>query len=170
MVQIHNLPYGSRWKEQYERVIRWYVRFTDIHNGKRYGEDFGYYYDEILVFFIFCHQLKDWIKKDTKISNDEVEQLITDNECLHFCADIANGTKHLELNNPRINSESDQYPRMKSVVLLDENTILPDGTFPLTGLRFRLSLDDGRQLEAFEIASNCLQIWKDFLIEKGLIE
>ena len=166
MTQIQNLPHGSCCIDHFKRLQRWYDRFEKIYTGERYGEQFDYYFDEILVFFIFCHHLKDWIIKDTSIESREVEKLINDNECLQFCADIANGTKHLEIDRSR----SRQNSSIKSYVILDESTILPDGTFPLVGLRFNLLLEDGRSIDAFEIASMSLKIWIDFLIKKGLIK
>jgi len=168
MTQIHNLPRGFCWEAHYKRVLRWYGRLKKIHNGDRYGDDIDFYYDEMLVFFIFCHQFKDWIKKDTTIPPKEVEQLINDNECLQLCADIANGTKHLGVDSQR-GPRSGQNSSMRPVVLLDESKLLSNDAFPLIGLRFNLTLEDGRVLEAYNIASMCLQVWAAFLSKKGLI-
>jgi hypothetical protein len=61
--------------------------------------------------------LKDWIKKDTSVPKhvrDGVEKYINCNECLRYCADIANGTKHLDLDpnhNRRISQNILKGPR-----------------------------------------------------------
>lgn len=168
MVQIHNLPKGSLCKIYYDRVLRWYNRITDNHSGKRNMEGIDYAYDEILVFFIFCHQLKDWIIKDSVISSEEVNKFINDDKYLRICADIANGTKHLELTRPKIDSPNDLYPRMRPAVFLDESSLL-GGHDPKIGFRVFISISKEMEYEAHDVASHCLKSWKLFLCDKKLL-
>lgn len=168
MVQTHNLPKESLWKIHYDRVIRWYNRITDLHFGKRKLEDIDYCYDEILVFFILCHHLKDWIINDSEIPSVEVQNFIEKDKYLRICADIANGTKHRELTRPKVKSQNDLYPRMHPAVSFDERS-LSGGNEPRICFRVLISIDEEIEYEAHEVASKCLKSWKTFLCDKELL-
>jgi hypothetical protein len=97
---------GTMYIDQFERVLRWYERFKEINDGCQGQAQFDYQYDDMLAFFLNCHHLKDWIKRDfefEKTHHDfteykqlqaDVEKFVSENECLSLCAGICNGAKH----------------------------------------------------------------------------
>jgi len=76
------------WKDQWERLERFYKRFEDIDKGRIHNMESSNYEDEVYTFFIFCYHLKDWIKQDKKlnIQKKRVERFIKRNECLRYVA------------------------------------------------------------------------------------
>lgn len=71
------------FRQQFERVRRWYGRFKNHCDGKpvempcRVDPD---YMDDIHAFFQNCYHLKDWLKNDpefTKWTNQEIEDFVT---------------------------------------------------------------------------------------------
>jgi len=153
-------PRYSRVRDQYNRVLRWYERFEKIHNGldKR---GFEHKKDDILAFFINCHQLKDWIKNDTDVSKTKVEKFVSKNDCLKYCADIANGAKHPSLEKgPRIANKLDTL-RVAVSVDRDNKKAIP----------FLIIRDSqGNIKDTFEIATEAVQKWEEFFQKHELFE
>lgn len=81
------------WKEQWDRVHRWYAR---IKVQDRCRQE---YEDDLWAFFQNCWHMKDWLINDPilglnkKTVTKEAHALIP----LTICADLANGSKHLKL-------------------------------------------------------------------------
>lgn len=170
--------------EQYERVQRWYDKFEKINNGRLHDEPSNYYYDDdVLAFFQNCYHLKDWIKNDeaiqTKVNpnpqkstircsepncpgrdvtSHAVEEYINSNESLKLCADICNATKHLKVTNPRSKKE----PKIGNLdIKLNSNGIIQ--------VKYHIKLNDGTEKDAFELATECVSAWKEYLKTKKLI-
>ena len=60
--------------------------------------------DDIYHFFQDCWHLKDWIKNDATLSQSTREGIISEakkTDSLKYCADLANGSKHLKLERAR---------------------------------------------------------------------
>ena len=87
------------YKEQYERVLRWYEKFKVYNTGIKHNKPSNNYIDEVYAFFINCHHLKDWLKKDPNVTieNQVIEDFVNKNKDLRLCGDICNGIKHLNL-------------------------------------------------------------------------
>lgn len=89
----------SRWEHQWLRILRWHHRTLDAtgrHSGRasRDAED----YSDALCQSVW--HLKDWLKNDarqTAVSPDEIEIFANNDQALMVVADLANGTKHVEL-------------------------------------------------------------------------
>jgi hypothetical protein len=156
MPMMGHLPKGKRFQIQYDRVIRWYERLNQLYTGKFHNQSFAMDCDEMLIFFIFCHQLKDWIIKDLEIPRKEVEDYITSTRCLAICADIANGTKHLGIDESR-DPRSGEDLRMHPGIYITGDD--PDHV----ELRLFILLEDGTQISALEIATDCVKKWDEFL-------
>jgi len=141
--------------DQIQRVERWYQRFVEIDAGTQTNASFDGQEDDVLAFFMNCFHLKDWIKNDV---NDPafaqiVENYINANDCLKLCADICNGAKHFVLTSPRMVND----PSMKTEVHLDvglEN--------PPVRRKFFIPLETGTEVNAFDIATQCMQKWHQF--------
>jgi len=149
----------AKYIEQYERVKRWYHRFEEINNGRINDRSSDYYYDDILAFFQNCHHLRDWIYNDETVPKpirDTVYNYVNDNDCLRYCADIANGAKHLKLINDRrkISQDIVKGPRNLYFNILKTGEIVREEYFFLVG---------DCKISAFELATDCLKKWDDFL-------
>jgi hypothetical protein len=60
--------------------------------------------DNLYHFFQDCWHLKDWIKNDDTLSQNTRKTILSEAErtdSLSYCADLANGSKHLKLDRPR---------------------------------------------------------------------
>ncbi len=147
---------SSKYLEQYERVQRWYQRFVTINEGRLHNLPSDNYQDEVYTFFLNCYQLKEWIKNDKSVgaAAAKVEGFININEELKICADICNGIKHLELTSPR----SDQDPKFGQ-----KKYSLRVGKSPTTiSVKYTIDTSSG-PIDAFELATKCLQAWESFI-------
>lgn len=150
---------NPKYLEQYERVKRYYQRLQEIDQGRIHDRSSDYYDDEFLTFFLHCYHLKDWIKNDESVSptiRDNVETFITINQCFHYCADIANGTKHLKLNRRRIEKEITKGPRHFELELTagKKDAIIKE--------KFSFLIGENK-IDGFELATECLQKWEKFI-------
>lgn len=161
----------------YDRVLRFYKKVISAHDGIPYKPehmtfDAGEAQDNILVFFIFCHHIKDWIKNDPLVdpnAKDKVEGFIENNPCLGFCADIANGTKHFKLDRPTKSKLRPRFTRAQrsiiyNKVLTTEILNSPESSNVVVKEFSYLSTDNG-EIEVFELASECINKWKEFIKE-----
>lgn len=62
--------------------------------------DFHLQVDIILSFFIHCYHMADWLK-GSGVSSAKIYNYIQNTYELQVCRDLTNGTKHLDLCNPR---------------------------------------------------------------------
>ena len=92
----------ASWKEQYDRMQRWYERFREIDGGREHARDSDYYKDVIFAFFQNCHHLRDWFSGDpaTQSFGEDAEETVRRDSHLVVGAAIANGSKHLVLKTP----------------------------------------------------------------------
>jgi len=100
--------------------------------------------------------LKDWIKNDESVGTaaEKVEEFVSGNRELSLCADICNAIKHLTLTSTR----SGQDPRFGK-------RIFHAGVGgPETTISVEYSIDTSSgPVDAFELATNCLQAWENFI-------
>lgn len=124
--------------------------------------------DAIYTFFQNCYFLKDWIKNDPDVGNSlglDVETFINSSKALSICADICNGSKHLLLTSKRSGYE----PIMREYAFSFNPSVNPPSTnkeierrVALTGVK----IEHGEtELDAFDIADQCMKDWKRFLGE-----
>ena len=85
---------------------------------------------------------------------DKVEEFISNNEEMRLCADICNGTKHLRLKSPR----SDQDPRFRQ----REFKVHVGGSPTTISAKYTIDTSGG-PVDAFELATKCLQAWGNFI-------
>jgi len=95
---------NPKYLEQFDRVKRYYQRLQEIGSGRVHDRASDFYDDDFLAYFMNCYHLKDWIKNDDSLPEEiksDVEKFIKDHQCFLYCADIANGAKHLKLDGRR---------------------------------------------------------------------
>lgn len=148
------------YREQFDRLVRSYQRLEKIDKGRAHDMHSENYRDEIYVFFMNCHHLKDWLKKDTEFpaSETEVESHINSHKELQICADICNAHKHFRLDNsrsveqPNVGSQNiERKFRARKVVVK---------------IKFTIDTASG-PIDGFELATKCLDLWKSFILKNG---
>ena len=102
----------TAWEGQYHRMKRAHGRLAAPPD---YASDdldslraaFHEHVDNLIGFFQHAWHLKDWIRNDNEIPEALRRAAVQDAErspALQLCADIANGSKHLMLNNSRVDA------------------------------------------------------------------
>ncbi|GGZ20154.1 hypothetical protein GCM10011273_00880 [Asticcacaulis endophyticus] len=99
MVLAHSIENSKGWKSQYETMTRWYHRCEKIHVDGCYV-DFHDAWDFGFSFFIACHSLKDWLKKQCPTYVAPEYPI-----CMKICRDIANRAKHLRLDQASLDAD-----------------------------------------------------------------
>jgi len=156
----------SKFSEQFERVKRSLKR---IENQDR---DSTEYDDDLWHFFQDSHHLKDWIINDPSVpevikgeyidkdhkKGHKVENYVKGNVELRICADLANKSKHLEL---------DKFSREDAeITSRNVNILLSTGTSTCEHI---ITLEDGSKHIAMDVARKAVEAWESFLSENKLI-
>jgi hypothetical protein len=153
----------AEFQEQYGRVERWWERFKTLDEGRRHDQIADNYVDEIYAFFINCYHLKDWIQQDSGIAKEtrrSVEEYIDQNRSLKLCADICNALKHVVLTKPPRSDESPEFGNKHYGLKL--------GPEPATiSLKYQVETSNG-PIDAFQLATDCIEAWDDFINMHGL--
>jgi hypothetical protein len=143
--------------DQWRRVQRWLERIEATPKSSTEYDDF------IWAFFQNCWHLKDWIKNDQGLSSHfrrGVERLALSERSLRVCADLANGTKHFELQKPKDGPGARHSHRVLRVVAGDSSK---------TEIDYFLVLGDGSQVNALTIAREAVEAWRRLLTAEGLL-
>ena len=157
------------YREQYDRMKRWYARFEAIDKGRQHDVASDNYVDEIYAFFLNCYHLKDWIKHDPavlpifvsdKAAAAAVEGAIKADRSLKLCADICNSLKHLRLTRPEKSGESPTFGAKHFALSLGSGP-------PTISLKYEVDTASGPE-DAFQIAVECVKAWDRFLGTHGL--
>jgi hypothetical protein len=151
------------YREQLDRVMRWYARFNAIDTGGAVAPSDDHV-DAIYAFFVNCYHLSDWIKYDAALPEptrnavkDHVHQTARP---LKLCADLCTSIKHLD----RRSNTSDENPGFTNKVIgLD----LGSGFPTISMLRYEVQTDNG-PIDAFDLAAQCLTQWDVFLSKHNL--
>jgi hypothetical protein len=158
------LMLAATYPEQYDRMVRWHSRFSALDRGQPHNVASDNYVDEVYAFFQNCYHLKDWIKNDDAVSTSAkqaVEPYINGSRSLKLCADICNSLKHLKLTKPR----SGENPTFGGK---NYSLAIGGSPSPSISLKFEVNTDTGT-LDAFTLATECVDAWKTFLSTHGLI-
>ena len=133
------------WRDDYDRMHRWHARLRESPTGVDYR------LDDFHAFFVVCFHLKDWLQADPSIDKqirDRVERFVEGNLWLRLVADLANGSKHLQV---------DRKPRYDSPALLNKaqsEIIVTHGSHSYAALK---------------VADRSVAQWDIFLEECGLL-
>ncbi len=158
------------YREQYDRMKRWYARFEAIDKGRQHDVSSDNYVDEVYAFFLNCYHFKDWIKHDPavlpafgsyKAVDAAVEGAIKADRSLKLCADICNSLKHLRLTRPEKSGESPTFGAKHFALSLGPG-------LPTTiSLKHEVDTTSGPE-DAFQLATKCVTAWDGFLATSGL--
>ena len=152
---------GGGFREQYDRMLRWYARFKRVTDGEEPRDDTECHKDDIRAFFDNCFDLRDWILNDERSGNARkaVKDFVNVMQCMQLCAEIANSRKHLKFTRNR----SKQHPALGSRKL----DFKRGGKSPTVRVGYTIATSSGPR-DAFQLATECVEAWKAFLRHHGL--
>ncbi len=141
--------------EQYYRMNRIFRHLKTTNEGRIHIQDSANYQDEMYAFFTACYHLKDWIINDpSKRITADVEEFINSHDSLQIAGDVCNGFKHLSLDRPRFGSGAKVAGSVIGIVMNEP--------YPQIKIKFSITAN-GQNYDAFDIASECLKLWTNFL-------
>jgi hypothetical protein len=114
------------------------------------------YQDDVFAFFQNCWHLKDWIRNDPLIPEDQkqrLKQAAEGSRTLAICNDMANGTKHLELKKARAGAAHSHI------------RIAAKGGGPTMDCVIDVN---GTAMLARVVARGCVEEWEKLLSAEGL--
>jgi hypothetical protein len=150
---------GQGWQSQWERVQRRLDDVRAVYTGRPGGTDAAI--DTVLSFFEAVHHLKDWLRNDPSsgIAKAAGDSLINGSTTLQLCADLANGSKHLELTSSRTGDPSTTIARNDATVFVGTGT---------SAHRFYVE-SAGVEYDVLQLAEGATAEWHLFLSSQGLI-
>jgi hypothetical protein len=153
----------AAWEDQLARVRRYHERFKAIRGGKAPNyESVDYWIDDIHTFFVHCFHVFDHIKNDpnyTKSNKSKLSEALSKPE-MQLCSDICNGTKHLVRNVAPASGAQPQFT--KKVYYANISQGLGGGEKATGGLTVYVQ-HGADMLDAFDVATNALKVWEDFV-------
>lgn len=149
----------SEWEKQFKRIIR------ALAKVERPNRDEDVELDDLYVFFQNCWHLKDWIANDDNLpqgTRDAIVRTAEAMERLKFCADLANGSKHLKLK--RFERVGAWLGRM-TITSAETGEVLSSPE-----LRYAIVSNSGwaNPLNATAFSRKCVEDWKNLLATHGL--
>ena len=140
------------YRDQLDRTCRFLARIEAV--GPRRDVE---YQDDVWAFFQNCWHLKDWLLNDSVVpaeTKKPVIEAVHASSTLLLCRDMANGTKHLRLDDPSIGARHSHT-----------NTIITPGAESRVDCLIEV---DGKLLSAREVARQCVDEWMKLLTNAGL--
>jgi hypothetical protein len=154
------------WREQFDRMRRWYDRFEAIARGHIHDAPSDNYVDDIYAFFMNCYHFKDWLKSDASLSSphfrNAVEAHVNAERSLRLCADICNALKHVTLTKHIRSGENPRFGKKQFAINLGP------GVQTSIALKYEIATDTGSE-DAFELARESIDAWDRFLSAQRLI-
>jgi len=149
------------------RMIRSYNLFANYYHSNCEMVNLDCPYCDILNFFQEFFNLKDWLINDEVLQKGVVEKFYYSTVELKLCGDIANGTKHLELTqrNPKIGQHSRMYNVINIEFTLNDDSCLDEQKHTIRPI---IALEDGREFDAFNVATECKEKLAQFLKENNV--
>jgi hypothetical protein len=123
------------------------------------------YEDMLFAFFQNCWHLKDWIRNDAAAPRTlagPIEQLCSQCQSLMLCADVANGTKHLNLTSPRVGGKV--VPEI--MVRLTDSFVTGESTGQVRYV-YKIEDDTGNSFDALTVARQALRDWETLITTNG---
>lgn len=178
-----NTQKNNRWKEQYDRVRRWYektrtVDFYEKFKDKEYRDDRQILIDLFLhqnsitdegldiyyAFFINCFHLKDWLKHSNVLAVDLINDFFHKNEYMKLCHIICTGSKHLVISNEKILDPKAIYGHR---VEYDPSRANTENN---GDIKTRLIHINTRTYDLMDLSKDCMQAVDNFLYIHNLLD
>ncbi len=149
--------------EQVERAERYLSRLKEIYSGvfSSTGHDDKHFDDDVVSFFIHCYHIRDWIIHLNKlnITAKEVDSFINEHNALKICADLANGSKHCKLTR---SLRTERQPHITGKQKQSSTWLSGDGGGEYIECKYTI-LSDRKFYDALELATECCQLWHQFI-------
>jgi len=145
--------------EQLERAIRWYKRLQALYEQPA-GHNADDFMDYIIAVFQNVFACRDWMLNAPVFPGKEDVGKLFESPELMLCRDICNGTKHLTINKPSVDS--------RFLTVREHEHSPGPGTTP-EHERFVL-FAAGKKHDLLGLAGDCLAQVKKFVQEHGLAE
>lgn len=150
---------SPNYLDQWERVLRWYKRLSQIYTGISHTQPDIYYQDEIHAFFENCYHLKHWLEKSGKPSPSFTGPRSGVSDSMKICRDICNGDKHLVLDNTAFDKTT-KLSRKDITIVIGSPHIIKEKYYVKVL---------GKDIDVKDIADGCIKEWKSFLKNNNLI-
>ena len=155
----------QNWERRWQDIQDEAAELLTPVTGTRSDDAIQTWRRRLQAFYVNAYHLKDDLKHasaTTGIPRHAVESAINNTPDLAFLCDLANLTKHRDLNNPRHPPRSGHAPR----ILSWSGTDSPAGP----GWRLTLAIDhNGHQLDGLDIAQRAINAWRRTLRNWNLI-
>jgi hypothetical protein len=150
----------ARWRDQWDRLNRWYSLVQQSSTGYRNDRpNSDYYRDELFAFFETCLHMRDWLWNDPAVglTQEDAGKLYNSYDCLKLAHDIAIGSKHVVIHKPRVDPNA-------RLVGQDVRVLVG------TGASFAWRIEaDGNVHDGYGLATECLQAWESILKQRKLL-
>jgi len=142
--------------------------------------------DALYSFFQSCWHLKDWLKNDDTLAQTTRDVIVSEAEkaeSLNYCADLANGSKHLKLDHARKGAtlwrfDGTQKDSDRSAMTITRHSANADvlaekhsssGEATTTTMHYVVASTQGTPFGSpVGLARRAVQDWKDLLKRHGL--
>jgi hypothetical protein len=138
--------------EQWERTSRWYHRMAvlNLETPRACADELM---DHVYACLQNCLMLRDWLLNSPGVERAAVRQLFGSTE-LKLCRDVANGTKHLQISKPSIDSQ-----------FMTVREYTPPSLDGSRGADYVLTLcADGRKLDLLWLCDECMRQVSEFMV------
>ena len=154
------------WTEQWERLLRWYARIEKSAHSSHSEMQGEFYRDEFYAFFEVALHMKDWLKNDVLSSSvcADVEDFVKSKPALMHAGSLAIGSKHLSVDDPKYKPAA----RISQSVTVMVHEIGSPG-IATARHEFGVVASGQHQQNAFELATDCLEDWRNYLKSKSLL-
>jgi hypothetical protein len=185
--------YRSGFRRQFQCAYRWKIRLVALHSepSALRANDPCISNDYLLTFFKECFAIRDWAKTEPQWKN--IEKKVNSHPILMICRDIANVSKHKELNSPSVDgdfafgtamgsgrpalfiSPGKLVPALRKSVaaMLTEQGRKPDEkaiNTALTVLGIPVSPNIPHIMDALALADTAIQAWEGLLLEGKFLD
>jgi hypothetical protein len=155
----------DQWRDQWERTLRWFCRVEVIHTKNLREEIDVDDKDVILAFFQNCYHIRDWIKAARPELEADLNDLFRRTFEMRACRNICDGYKHKNLDNPaHPDPDFNLYREYDHLELMGTG-----GSHPVKQRAVFADGADVRKFDLFELAAECMNLWKEFLLRHSLV-
>jgi hypothetical protein len=148
------------WRCQYNRTHRWFKRVAQIGCRQAQAADMEHEHDVLYAFFQNCYHLRDWLRNSGAVSQKDLDEFFNEHVDLRVCQDLCNGTKHLDLNRPKVDANFSIGREYVYPLDASDRPHLTERWFVIAG---------GEKYDLFDLARRCMSYWDGFVGRHGLI-
>lgn len=140
--------------EQLDRIKRSFDKIKD--NKNRVLED---YKDDLYHFFQDCWHLKDWIRNYPTLDKNkkDIENKVENSTYIKICSDIANRTKHFQLNGTGTGRVNGKIEKINTNITLGTHTSKGHGEL------IAKVKTESTCIDAIELAEKAIEEWEGIL-------